>query len=465
VRVQRCGTGTSCDCSPEHQLAAATNKIQRSASEEGAPLPNTVRRDMELAFSADFSAVRIHRSPAVDQATSALHARALTSGHDVLFRSGLFQPGTTSGNRLLAHELAHVIQQQKGSPGAAIDGGSTDPLEVAAEKAADQAVSGAAVTAVTNRATGRPTVQRKLEVRDPGGTPAGAPAGITNATIVDGYVKGICPDFSVTGGKVVPTGGACPVPGAAGAPGSCGCLCTMHNLADVWTILVDDSDWPHTEPAPARTVTVHSGFSGVEFGAWSKGSGRAMYQNWLVLAHEMCGHAQLFAGGIHPAGPAPTHGGRPSHDPTVAIETVIAAEHGIPPARRRGLFGDPHHGESFARIVIAQFPPGSAAVAGLPVVETAKLATAKNFMTTAGVEADIVGHTDQLGSAADNNRISRDRAQSVKTDLVGRGIAAARFIDLRGVGAADCRTGGPQPACRKVELFMYIMRGASITHP
>jgi hypothetical protein len=202
VRVQRCGTGTSCDCSPEHQLAAATNKIQRSASEEGAPLPNTVRRDMELAFSADFSAVRIHRSPAVDQATSALHARALTSGHDVLFRSGLFQPGTTSGNRLLAHELAHVIQQQKGSPGAAIDGGSTDPLEVAAEKAADQAVSGAAVTAVTNRATGRPTVQRKLEVRDPGGTPAGAPAGITNATIVDGYVKGICPDFTVTGGKM-----------------------------------------------------------------------------------------------------------------------------------------------------------------------------------------------------------------------------------------------------------------------
>ncbi|MQA88159.1 MAG: hypothetical protein GEV03_26950 [Streptosporangiales bacterium] len=125
----------------------------------------------------------------------------------------------------------------------------------------------------------------------------------------------------------------------------------MHDLKDpagasiAWKIVVDDTDWPHTDPT-TRTVTVHSGLSGVEFGYWNKSSRRMMYQNWRVLAHEMCGHAGLFAAGTHPSGPVPRHGGRPSHDPTVTIENQIAAEHGIPAADLRGLFADPHHGES-----------------------------------------------------------------------------------------------------------------------
>jgi len=314
-----------------------------------------------------------------------------------------------------------------------------------------------------------PVVQRAIEVHDPGTTPAGAPAGTTNATIVDGYVKALCTDFTVSGAKVVPAAGVCPVPGAVKAVVSCGCLCTMHSLKDstgapvVWKIVVDDKDWPHTDDT-TKTVTVHSGFSNVEFGAWNKGSRRTMYQNWLVLAHEMCGHAALFAAGTHPVGPPPSHGGRPSHDPTVRIENQIAAEHGISPADQRGLFADPHHGESFARIVIADFPSGSASVAALPAAESAKLAIAKTFMSTAGVEVDVIGHSDQPGTAAGKSRISRARAASVKADLEGR-IATARFIAVRGVSSAECATAGPQPSCRKVELFMYIMRGASVTHP
>ncbi|MQA86727.1 MAG: OmpA family protein [Streptosporangiales bacterium] len=122
-------------------------------------------------------------------------------------------------------------------------------------------------------------------------------------------------------------------------------------------------------------------------------------------------------------------------------------------------------GESFARIVIAEFPAGSPDVSALPAAEAAKLAIAATFMRTAGVEADVVGHTDQPGTSAANARISRERATKVKADLVARGIAAARFVDLRGVGPAECATPGPQPGCRKVELFMYIARGASISHP
>ncbi|WP_433727403.1 eCIS core domain-containing protein [Actinoplanes sp. CA-051413] len=468
VWIQRCATGSPDGATCEQRLNDASASIQRiTARDGGAPLPASVRRGWEPAFRADFSHVRIHSGPEVDGVTAALRARALTSGNDILIRSGSPRPGTPAGDRLLAHEVAHVVQQRRHPRSGGIDRGPADPLEIAADRAADQATSGATVSAAPAGGAGGPaTIQRKLEVADPAAVPAGAPSGKTNASVVDGYIKSLCPDFGVSGGKVVPTGGRCPVPGAALAAESCGCLCTMHTHPDVWTILVNDADWPHTDPV-TRTVTVHSGFSGVEFGAWTKGAGahRFMYQNWRVLAHEMCGHARLFVRGTHPSGPPATHGGRPSHDPTVTIENKISGERGIAAADQRGLFADPHHGESLARVSIQEFPVGSSSVAALPAAQAAKLATATSFMNTAGVEADVAGHTDGAGNAADNAKISLDRAKAVKADLVGRGIPAARFIDVRGVGTAECATPGPQPACRKVDLFMYIMRGASITHP
>jgi Domain of unknown function (DUF4157) len=96
---------------------------------------------MERAFSADFSVVRVHTGPESDRVASGLGARALTTGRDILFRSGAFRPYTPSGERLLAHELAHVVQQAGGLPRAALDGGAADPLEKAAETAADRAVT------------------------------------------------------------------------------------------------------------------------------------------------------------------------------------------------------------------------------------------------------------------------------------------------------------------------------------
>jgi outer membrane protein OmpA-like peptidoglycan-associated protein len=357
-----------------------------------------------------------------------------------------------------------VVQQRSRRPGAEIDGGSWDPAEAAADRAADRAVRGDAVPA--QAAGGHAAIQRKLLVDNPSATPAGAPKGTTNATVVEGYIKTLCPDFGVSAGKVAPTGGSCLAPGKSGGGAeSCGCLCAIHNAADDWTIVVNDADWPHTDPI-ARTVTVHSGFSGVGFGAWTKGPGshRMMYQNWLVLAHEMCGHAQLFIRGTHPAGSA-KDGGRPSHDPTIAIENKIAAEHAIGAADQRGLFADPHHGESVARVSVAEFPADGSSVASLPAAQAGKLETAKNFLLSAPVEADVAGHTDATGDAAGNARVSLDRAKAVKDELVGRGVPAARFVDVRGVGSTECAGKGSQPACRKVDVFMYILRGGSITKP
>ncbi|WP_433270656.1 hypothetical protein ACQPZF_10390 [Actinosynnema sp. CS-041913] len=315
-----------------------------------------------------------------------------------------------------------------------------------------------------------PAVQRAVQVHDPTATPPGAPAGTTNATIIDGYVRSLCSDFKVSGTQVEPVSGACRAPLAGGTPLSCDCLCTMHQLATplgapiTWTIVVDDSDWPHTDPT-SRTVTVPSGFSAVEYGYWNRSSRRSMYQNWRVLAHEMCGHARLFAAGTHPTGPPSGHGGRPSHDPIVMIENAISAEHGIPAAELRGLFADPHHGESIARIIFAEFPNNSTRVSALPPAESAKLRVATAFMRKAGVEADVIGHSDQSGSAAVNNRVSRSRAENIKANLIGRSVRAGQFIAVRGVGSTECPAPGPQPSCRRVELIMFVLRGGSLTHP
>lgn len=77
----------------------------------GQALPPAVRDRMEAGFGADFGAVRIHRDPEAAELSTGLGARAFTHGADVYFGSGAYDPGSRSGQHLLAHELAHVVQQ------------------------------------------------------------------------------------------------------------------------------------------------------------------------------------------------------------------------------------------------------------------------------------------------------------------------------------------------------------------
>lgn len=105
---------------------------------------------MESAFSSNFAGVRVHTGPAAHDAALALGARALTAGTNILFRAGEYQPGTPGGDRLLAHELAHVVQQAHGLPQAILDTGAADHLERAADQAsptAEREAHGAAMIA------------------------------------------------------------------------------------------------------------------------------------------------------------------------------------------------------------------------------------------------------------------------------------------------------------------------------
>ncbi len=78
----------------------------------GQSMDSGTRQFMESRFGQDFSRVRIHTGSRAAESAGAIQARAYTSGANVVFGSGQYQPGSDQGKRLLAHELAHVAQQQ-----------------------------------------------------------------------------------------------------------------------------------------------------------------------------------------------------------------------------------------------------------------------------------------------------------------------------------------------------------------
>lgn len=82
----------------------------------GSPLPHNVRAFMEQRLGADFNKVRLHADPEAAQMSRDLSAQAFTAGQDVYLGAAAPQPASAGGQRLLAHELTHVVQQT--GPGA-----------------------------------------------------------------------------------------------------------------------------------------------------------------------------------------------------------------------------------------------------------------------------------------------------------------------------------------------------------
>ena len=80
----------------------------------GQPLDGAVQADMGRAMGHDFDGVRVHTSPESDDLNQQLGAKAFTTGQDVFFRQGAYDPGSSGGQELIAHELTHVVQQSSG---------------------------------------------------------------------------------------------------------------------------------------------------------------------------------------------------------------------------------------------------------------------------------------------------------------------------------------------------------------
>ncbi|PWB58135.1 MAG: hypothetical protein C3F18_03020 [Nitrosomonadales bacterium] len=105
----------------------------------GQPLDTTTRAFMEPRFGHDFSQVRVHTDAKAAESARAVNALAYTMGRNVVCGTGQYAPGTSMGHRLLAHELAHVVQQQRANsyPYRFSFNRPSDPLEVEAERVAN----------------------------------------------------------------------------------------------------------------------------------------------------------------------------------------------------------------------------------------------------------------------------------------------------------------------------------------
>jgi hypothetical protein len=141
----------------------------------GQPLDAQTRALMEPRFGHDFSRVRVHTDAHAAESARAVGAIAYTVGHHIVFDAGEHAPVTVSGRRLLAHELAHVVQQAGAGAVAlparlAVDAAVT-PAERDADAMADRVVGSAAGEhSGPDRRTSRPlpsglAVQRRVSPR------------------------------------------------------------------------------------------------------------------------------------------------------------------------------------------------------------------------------------------------------------------------------------------------------------
>lgn len=119
---------------PRFSARELPNAVHEALRSPGAPLDPATRAAMETRFGHSFADVRVHTGGKADESARAIDAAAYTAGNSVVFGAGRYAPHTSEGNKLLAHELAHVLQQsaaRAGAPAALDESG-----EAEAERAA-----------------------------------------------------------------------------------------------------------------------------------------------------------------------------------------------------------------------------------------------------------------------------------------------------------------------------------------
>ncbi|MDH6056117.1 eCIS core domain-containing protein [Umezakia ovalisporum] len=93
---------------------AATSHLETAIKQEqgrGQPISNDIREPLEQSFGSDFSRVRVHTNDQSDKLNRSIQSVAFTTGQNIFFKQGAYQPGSRQGQELLAHELTHVVQQ------------------------------------------------------------------------------------------------------------------------------------------------------------------------------------------------------------------------------------------------------------------------------------------------------------------------------------------------------------------
>jgi murein DD-endopeptidase MepM/ murein hydrolase activator NlpD len=142
---------------PAPTAATAPPIVHQVLRGSGRPLDTGTRAVMEPRFGHSFADVRVHDDAGAADSARAVGARAYAVGRDLVFGRGEYRPGTAGGDRLLAHELAHAVQQHgagDGAPHRSLEvGRSADPAERQADAAAEAVAAGRRVPTATPEGT------------------------------------------------------------------------------------------------------------------------------------------------------------------------------------------------------------------------------------------------------------------------------------------------------------------------
>ena len=381
-----------------HEAPGAVHAVLAASGE---PLDAASRSWFEPRFGHDFSAVRIHTGAEAAASARAVNAAAYTVGPHIVFGERQFNPGTSAGDRLLAHELAHVVQQRWSGaiPRTLPIEDSASVAEHDAERSAARVVSDASASAIEPRP---PAVMRRLVVDQAAvgiPNPGGTGRVDTNAGAIEGYLRAMAPQGSptvdrstgevrmssrefceprglagrfghgvasgfVTGARIgayflgvgaIPgailgalIGGIAGLFGAdskaeeSATPTGSTCICDFINSERTWHIRINDAlERPHTGDTFVEVWSPNS----PRIPGTATRSGRLLEVDpWVVLGHELCGHLWL----ENLKGRRDDEENGSAREPGVRErENRLRAEHGI---ESRGMsLKDPYCGESFFR--------------------------------------------------------------------------------------------------------------------
>ncbi len=187
-------------------IGAAWNDGGGEAAPDGgfAPAPH-VRAQVEATTGGDLSGARIHTDADSQSEAAALRARAFTVGRDIHFAAGQYQPGTSAGDALIAHELVHTLQQGGGEPTAQLKASDVSQEGDAAEREADRI----AQAAITGGALRMAPVERAAPIARTPESLSGNPAERTDAS-----------GTATTSHRSVGVGDSANAPAAPGAAGT-----------------------------------------------------------------------------------------------------------------------------------------------------------------------------------------------------------------------------------------------------
>ncbi len=200
-RVQRKASGGTVARSVDEVVAG-------TAGSTGQALPEGAKVQFEQSLGADLSGVRVHTGGASADAAKDLGAKAFATGQDIHFGAGQYQPDDPFGMHLLAHEVAHTVQQGAGGGGGAQTklevSEPGDALEGEADRAADAMVRGEA----TQVSAGAPAASRKVHLffDDLAGAVSSAVSGVASAvsSLMGGGENATGPAPAASGGGARP---------------------------------------------------------------------------------------------------------------------------------------------------------------------------------------------------------------------------------------------------------------------